>query len=107
MICTVHSIPIKPGKVTEAQEATIKAAQYSKEKYPGVVDAQVLSNISGRQHRLHLVIYYESFAVLEERRAQNPADAEWQKIVAEARDALNFDASDYNLFQVHTWSEKT
>ena len=101
MICTVHSIPIKTGKIAQATAATVKAAQYSKEKYPGVVDAQVLSNISGKQHRLHLVIYYESFAALGERRAKNVADAQWQEIVAEAREALHFFESEYNLFQVH------
>ena len=101
MICTVHSIPIKQGKVAEAQETVVKAAQYSNEKYPGVVDAQVLSNISGRQHRIHLVIYYESYAALGDRKAQNAEDAQWKEIVAEAKEALNFDESDYNLFQVH------
>lgn len=101
MICTVHSIPIKPNKVEEATEVTIKAAQYSKNTHSGVVDAQVHTNISGRQHRMHLVIYYESFAALGERRAQNKTDSKWQEIVAQAKEVLDFGASEYHLYQVH------
>ena len=102
MICTVHSIPIKPGKAAEAKSITLQAASYSKEHHSGVVDTQVLTNISGKQHRIHLVIYYASFAALEERRTKNDDDAQWQEIVDQARQVLDFPESEYNLYQVES-----
>ena len=101
MICTMHSIPIKKGKVAEATEVTVKAANYSKEIHAGVVEARVLTNISGRLHRIHLVIYYESFAALGERRAKNVDDDQWQEIAAQAREVLSFEESEYTLYEVH------
>lgn len=100
MICTVTSMPIKPGKSTEAKAITVKAAKYMKENHSGVVDAHILSNISGKPNRLHFVVYYESLAVYAERRDKINDDAQWQKLVAAGKEVLNFSELENSFFDV-------
>lgn len=85
MITFVRTANIHDGKAQEAMAWAIKAAGYISENLG--VNLQVMRNIGGMVSQVHWVANYESLSDFEAAMAKIEADAGYQQLLAEGRDA--------------------
>ena len=84
MIYRVRTMKLNPEKAAAAREVAAKAASYATGHFPGI-EVQILENIAGSLHQIHMVTRCQSLAALEAYEAERQLDAEWQVLIAEYR----------------------
>ena len=84
MIYRVRSLKLHLAKRFAATRTACNAAAYVNEHYPGV-EVEVLENISGSLHHIHMVTRCESLAALEAYEAKRQTDTGWLKLLDEFR----------------------
>jgi hypothetical protein len=83
MIYRVRTINLR-AENTSAREVTVRAAAYATEHFPGI-QVEILENIAGPRHQIHMVTRCVSLAALETYEAQRKSDSGWQALVEEFR----------------------
>ena len=98
MIYRVRTINLQ-AEHASARDATVRAAAYATEHFPGI-QVEILDNIAGPGHQIHMVTRCVSLAALEAYEAQRKLDSGWQALVEEFRAlAPGVDTVDY-LYRV-------
>jgi hypothetical protein len=82
MIYRVRTIKLKAEKAAAAREVVVRAATYATNQFPGI-QVEILENIAGPLHQLHMVTRCDSLAALEDYERHRQTDAGWQAFVAE------------------------
>jgi hypothetical protein len=80
VICRVRTINLVPAKASAAREVARRAAAYATEHF-SEVNVEILENIAGPQHQMHMVTRCESLAALEAYETKRQTDAGWQALV--------------------------
>jgi hypothetical protein len=83
MIYRVRTINLR-AEHASARDATVRAAAYATEHFPGI-QVEILENIAGPQHQIHMVTGCMSLAALETYEAQRKSDSGWQALIEEFR----------------------
>lgn len=84
MIYRARTITLLPEKATAYRAVVVRAAAYLSQHYPGV-HVEILENVAGPQHQVHMVTRCDSLAALESYEAARKDDAGWLAIMAEGR----------------------
>ena len=84
MIYRVRTISLAPDTTEEAQALASKAAAYATEHFPDVA-VEILTNVAGPQHQIHMVTRCKSLGALEEYEESRKTDAGWLALVEEWR----------------------
>ena len=84
MIYRVRTLNLIPAKKSAASEVACSAAEYATEHFPGI-EVEVLENISGSLHHIHMVTRCDSLATLEAYEAKRQTDAGWLRLLEEFR----------------------
>jgi hypothetical protein len=87
MIYRVRTLKLIPDKKSTASNVACSAAEYVTEHFSGI-NVEILENISGSLHQIHMITRCESLAALEAYEANRQTDAGWLRLVEEFR-ALN------------------
>ncbi len=84
MIYRVRTINLIPAKASAAREVACRAAAYATEHFSGI-NLEIMENVAGPQHQMHMVTRCESLAALEAYEAKRQTDAGWQALVEDFR----------------------
>ena len=86
MIYRVRTLDLIADKKSAATEVACSAAAYATKHFPGI-EVEVLENISGSLHHIHMVTRCESLAALEAYEAKRQTDAGWLGLLEAFRTA--------------------
>lgn len=84
MIYRVRTLNLTRTKVTEAHTLILKAAAYVNENFPGVT-VEILRNVGGPVHQIHMVTCCASLEDLEEYEEERQLDTDWLALLEEWR----------------------
>ena len=76
MIYRVRTLNLTRTKVSEAHTLILKLAAYVNENFPGVT-VEILRNVGGPVHQLHLITCCASLEDLEEYEEERQLDRDW------------------------------
>ena len=94
MIYRMRTINLR-AEHAPARDAAVRAAAYASEHFPDI-QVEILENIAGPGHQIHMVTRCVSLAALEAYEAQRKSDSGWQVLVEEFRSlAPGVDTVDY------------
>ena len=82
MIYRVRTISLTSGTTEDARALASKAAAYATEHFADVT-VEILTNIAGPQHQIHMVTRCQSLAALETYEERRKEDAGWLALVEE------------------------
>ena len=82
MIYRVRTINLDLGKTTEAKQLTTKAATYISRNYADIT-VEVLENVTGSLHQIHMVTRCNSLGALEAYEEKRQTDPKWQALLEE------------------------
>ena len=88
-----------PGENEEAKKLLRKVAAFINQKSPGA-NVQILHNVDGLFHRMHLVSTYESVSAWKAAHDARQTDSGWQDLLAQGREVLDFSSIENHLFEV-------
>ena len=83
MVYWVRSITPAKGKGKETRDWAVKVAKYWMEHYAGIINIDVVMNLSGPVNKIYFTGKYESLAAVEKAMESAASDPEWQKLLAE------------------------
>ena len=83
MIYRARTITLLPAKAAAYRAVVVRAAAYLSEHYPAV-QVEILENVAGPHHQVHMVTRCDSLAALETYEAQRKDDAGWLALIEEA-----------------------
>jgi hypothetical protein len=98
MVYLVRSARAQQGRAQAALPFIVGVANYLKEHYPEV-SVEVLRNINGPIHQVHLVVRYESLAVLEATRDKLDNDDDYQELVGAFQSIFVLDSAVDNIYE--------
>jgi len=84
MIYRVRTLNLTAAKKSAATEVACRAAAYASEHFSGI-EVEVVENISGSLHQIHMATRCESLAALEAYEAKRQTDAGWLRLAQEFR----------------------
>ncbi len=84
MIYRARTVTLLPAKAAAYRAVVVRAAAYLSEHYPAV-HVEILENVAGPQHQIHMVTRCNSLAALETYEAERKDDAGWLALIEEAR----------------------
>lgn len=83
MIYRARTVTLLPAKAAAYRAVVVRAAAYLSEHYPAV-HVEILENVAGPQHQIHMVTRCNSLAALETYEAERKDDAGWLALIEEA-----------------------
>jgi len=98
MVYLVRSARAQQGRAQAALPFFVGVANYLKEHYPQM-SPEVLRNINGPIDQVHLVVRYESLAVLEATRKKLDNDDEYQELVGAFQSIFVLDSAVDNIYE--------
>lgn len=84
MIYRVRTLNLARTKVTEAHALILRVAAYVNANFPGVT-VEILRNVGGPVHQIHMVTCCASLEDLEEYEEERQLDSEWLALIEEWR----------------------
>ena len=84
MIYRVRTLNVIAEKAEAYRVLLVRAATHLSTQYSGV-QVEILENIAGSLHQLHMVTRCDSLAALEAYEANRKDDATWQAMIQEAQ----------------------
>ena len=82
MIYRARTMTVSPQTTEAVRDVSVRAAAYVNGKYPEI-HVEILENIAGPHHQIHMVTRCESLAALEAYDQRRLGDADWMALVGE------------------------
>lgn len=94
-----RTVNLAPEKESAARDVMVRAASYLTAHYPEV-RVEILSNVDGPPHQLHMVTRCTSLGVLDAYEAARGEDAEWLTLLQNYRELGADIATVDRLYQI-------
>ena len=85
MVYWVCTATAAQGKGKEAADFAIEVAKYWMQHYSGIINIDVVVNLSGPDNEIHFSGKYESLDAVEKALSSARSDSDWQTLMAEHR----------------------